>query len=200
MYCHYLLSSISNHFFRSRFNMILQEETRFVWMTGRERIRQKADHLAMRDHMAPPRPRPQNTAEDIDLGASAVTVVITSDEGLEAQFGPVHQEAPVIYGGVDITGPEAAVAGLGPKFCVTPRLSVEDVQVATEELLAKMRWEDRSRDEREGQEWTPEWEIEKTLSHTAFDEAEGSLDFKKKRVTDLKTNRRIVIPEQTPDI
>ena len=42
-----------NHFFRSRFNIILQEETRFVWMTGRERIRQKADHLAMRDHMAP---------------------------------------------------------------------------------------------------------------------------------------------------
>ena len=53
-------------------------------------------------------------------------MVITSDEGLEAEFGPVQQEAPVVYGGVDITEPEAAVAGLGPKFCVTPRLSMED--------------------------------------------------------------------------
>ena len=47
----------------------------------------------------------QDTAEDIDIGDSAITVVITSDEGLEAQFGPVQQEAPILYSRVDITEP-----------------------------------------------------------------------------------------------
>ena len=172
-----------NYYFRRQFNMIMQEETRFVWTTGRERIQKKADNLAKKAHTAPA--RAQGIVEDhgIAAAASVAPVVITSDAGLEAQFGPVQREAPVVYGEVDITEPEAALAGLGPKFCVTPRLSMEDVQVATEELLAKMRWEDRSRDERRGEKWTPEWQIQKTLSHTVFDEEAGSMDF-----TDLKSN------------
>ena len=77
---------------------------------------------------------------------------------------------------------------------------MEDVQVATEEVLAKIRWEDRSRDERDGEQWTPEYQIQKTLLTTVYEEENGVLDFRKKRVTDLKTNRRIIIPEPSENI
>ena len=145
--------------FMTQFNMIMQEETRFVWLTGRERVKFKEDNLARKAHKPPVRPRDE--VEDVAV----------SDVRLEALFGPVQQEAPVAYGGVEITESEIAVTSLGPKFCVTPKFSMEDVQVATEEVLAKMRWEDRSRDERDGEQWTPEYQIEKTLSHTVYDEA-----------------------------
>ncbi len=151
----------------------------------------KVDNLCEKWHeKSPPRARVPDMIEYVKI----------SDHALETRFGPVQKEAPVVYGGVGITEVEAAAASLGPKFCVIPRLSMEDVQVATEEVLAKIRWEDMSRDERDGEQWTPEYQIEKNLFHTVYDEENGVLDFRKKRVTDLETNRRIIIPEPSENI
>ena len=179
----------NNRHFMTNFNAIMQAETRFVWETGRERVRSKVDNLCEKWHE-------KSRARVPDM----IEYVAISDHALETRFGPVQKEAPVVYGGVGITEAEAAVAGLGPKFCVTPRLSMEDVQVAVEEVLTKIRWEDRSRDERDGEQWTPEYQIEKNLFHTVYDEENGVLDFRKKRVTDLKTNRRIIIPDPSENI
>ena len=63
-----------------------------------------------------------------------------------------------------------------------------------------MRCEDRCRDERGGEEWTPKWQMEETLKKTVYDEEAGILDFQKKRVTDLKSNRRLIIPEPSENI
>ena len=62
--------------FMTQFNMIMQEETRFVWLTGRERVKFKEDNLARKAHKPPVRPRDE--VEDVAV----------SDVRLEALFGP----------------------------------------------------------------------------------------------------------------
>ena len=89
-------------------------------------------------------------------------------------------------------GEKKAVA-LGPKFTTYETITKHKIDVAAEELVTKLRWESRSREEREG-EWTEEWEWDQVKQKIVFDEPNGTMNYSKQRVTDLPTNRRTTIP------
>ena len=53
----------------------------------------------------------------------------------------------------------------------------------------------RNREQRDGEEWSEAWQLEQSREKTVFDEETSTLSFGRKRVTDMKTCRRVVIPE-----
>ena len=100
-----------------------------------------------------------------------------------------------VFGGIQVNEAEAAVLELGPKYCVTPAVTMEQVQVATEKVMTQARWEFENRARRDGEEWSEAWQLEQTLAHEVYSEEDSLIDLRKKRVTDLKSNRRTIIPD-----
>ena len=69
----------------------------------------------------------------------------------------------------------------------------------TEVMTAKIRWEMKNREKRKDRPWSDgeEWiEVEKK---TIYDEETNRIDFRKMKVTDLSSCRRIETPEELPD-
>ena len=100
----------------------------------------KVDHLAHKYHLD--RNKPPDKIDDI----------LISDELLEQKFGPVEKTTLPVFGGIQVNEAEAAVLELGPKYCVTPPVNMEQVQVATEKVMAQARWEFENRARRDGEE------------------------------------------------
>ena len=61
-------------------------------------------------------------------------------------------------------------------------------------LMTKMRWELMSRGER-SQTWSEEWEEERMLEKKVYGDTTHTLDFRKQRVTDMKSCKRIRLPQ-----
>ena len=66
-------------------------------------------------------------------------------------------------------------------------------------LIDKLRWEQRSIQERNGVEWSEEIELKSVQEKTVYDVAESTINFSKQRVTDLLFNRRIIVPPPRDD-
>ena len=69
----------------------------------------------------------------------------------------------------------------------------DKLAVASEVLADKIRWELRSREERDGADWTEDWEQEKVQKGIVFDEENTLMDHSKERVTNMPFCRRINI-------
>ena len=66
-------------------------------------------------------------------------------------------------------------------------------------LIDKLRWEQRSIQERNGVEWSEEIELKSVQEKTVYDVAESTINFSKQWVTDLPFNRRITVPPPRDD-
>ena len=66
-------------------------------------------------------------------------------------------------------------------------------------MCTKARWDERSKRERDGEEWTKEWELEQVETKTVYNEPAGTMDFTKQTVTGLPTCRRIFVPGPASD-
>ena len=58
----------------------------------------------------------------------------------------------------------------------------------------KIRWELRSREEREDGPWTEDWEFKEQDEKEVFRPEERKMEFSRRRVTDMPTNRFVHIP------
>ena len=147
---------LNNQYFMTRFNILMQEEVVFVWNTGKFRLNSKLDFLI-------------NKRRNILIETPEVAEiegVPSSDEKRTEKFGPVIPEAPVVYGGVQLDENESLAMSLDPKYAVFPRYDIEDVQVGLQTLAVKVRMECRNREERDGEEWSEEWQMEQTRAKT----------------------------------
>ena len=131
----------------------------------------------------PKRPEPPSEWEGI----------LISEEKLRAKFEDPKIEAPN-YANIQLSEGEKKAAALGPKFTTYETITKHKIDVAAEVLVTKLRWESRSREEREGEKWSEEWEWDQVKEKIVFDEPNGTMDYSKQRVTDLPTNRRTTIP------
>ena len=172
--------------FISNFNILMQNEILSVWNTGRDRINSKINFLTKKRLEPPPL---------LTRGVGETEDIAITDEELAEKFGPVIPEAPVVYGGAELDENESLALGLDPKYAVLPRYDIEDVQVGLQTVAVKVRMECRNREQRDGEEWSEEWQLEQTRKKTVYDEETATLSFNKKRVTDMKTCRRVHIPE-----
>ena len=183
--CHQYMRRRWRHhtFLTSQFNIIMQQQIVFTWNTDKARVQSKIDNLAHSWHSNPN--KPPDILED----------VLISDKFLEERFGQEEKLPLPVYGGVQVNEAEAACLELGPKYCIAPAVTMEQVQVATEKVMTQVRWELESRARRDGEDWSEEWQLEQTKAHQVFNEEDSLIDLSVKRVTDLKSNRRTIIPE-----
>ena len=92
-------------------------------------------------------------------------------------------------------GEEKAIS-LNPKETVRERVMRDKLAVASEVLADKIRWELRSREERDGADWTEDWEQEKVQKGIVFDQENTLMDHSKERVTNMPFCKQINIPAQ----
>ena len=106
----------------------------------------------------------------------------------------LKQEVPV-YGGTEISKNQQAILQLPPGFTTYEKITETEIETEIEIMMNKARWEQRNKREREGEEWTEELEDQEIEDSTVYDTNKNKLEFRKQRVTELPTCRRIHLPE-----
>ena len=132
----------------------------------------------------------------------------------------VEEEVEIkVVGNVPITEEEKAVLKLNPKFAILERLKSETMEIETEMGLAKYRYnivkEDEIMDEvmeeededsapkkwrrlnKEEEDLMEQIELIEAESRKIFDCKSSTLDYSKKRATDLKENSEVNLPHPT---
>ena len=102
---------------------------------------------------------------------------------------------PHKYGGVRTNSDEDSILSLPHKFTTFEKIQLDKIKVSTEILKDKVRWELRAREEREGRPWNEEWEFQQQDEKEVFRPDEKKMEFARRRVTDMPTNRDIRIPD-----
>ena len=118
-----------------------------------------------------------------------------SDSKLDELFEAPTTEVPN-PDKIPLSDPEKQVLSLPPKFTKYEDITVSKINASAEALACKLRWEQMERNQREeGESLNEEEEWEKVQAKTVLDEENGTMRFSNRRVTDMKTNRRITIPD-----
>ena len=177
---------------------IIQGEVELVWESGCRKMKEKTQHLYRRWKNV-------GTRREEELQGIAITDHeldrFCENGGLQEHGLEVNCEfqEPPTYGGCNISDNQRRLLRLPPKFTTYEEISEKEMEVEMEVANCKLRWELMNRREREeegeSEEWTEEWEMERMEKETTYDSNSKVLDFRKKRVTDLPTCRRIVLPE-----
>ena len=104
----------------------------------------------------------------------------------------------IIYGKVKTTEGENEILKLAPNFTTYKAVSEQDMETAAEVMNAKIKMELRARKKREQKHgewrWSEEWEEKQQQKRTAYSPRDKTMKFEKRRVTDMKTCRRIIPP------
>ena len=168
------------------FRNILTRVAAKVWKDGKDKIKRKLENLERRW-----RDKPRAEVEGLWRG------VRIGDKELEEEMANEVEEAPKAihkYGGATSSADEDSVLALPHKFTVFESIQMDKIKVSTEILKDKIRWELRSREEKEEAPWTEEWELEQQDEKEVFRPEEGKMEFSRRRVTDMPTNRFVHIP------
>ena len=116
-------------------------------------------------------------------------------------------EVPV-YGRVALDPDEIAALSISPKFKLYPKVTLEEVQLQTQVMNAKIRWFRTGRDvdpkgeviveDEDFQEKTPEQVVQEENHREVYDPESKTLDFRKLRATGVKNNPRVHLPGDRP--
>ena len=118
--------------------------------------------------------------------------------------------APLIFGNIGTTADEVAAMSLPPKFTTYAAIEVAEIEVAAEVMAAKVKWELRARENRNGDTtvqsqnqdrggaWTEDWELEQVREKEVYQNETATIDFANQRVTDVASCRRIIPPQTLP--
>ena len=164
------------------FKEIMQREIEEIWETGREKVKSKIKFLN------------EKWGKQREPVGSNFRGIAISDEALEEKFPPVPNKVSK-YGNVETNEFEDAALSLPPGFREYGKIKIDDINAASEAMITKARWEMRSRKERGGKPWSEEFEWNQVQQKTVFDDENRMMEFSKRRVTDLPSNRRIEVPD-----
>jgi hypothetical protein len=165
------------------YRAILAQEAARVWAEGDKKNKAKVDHLVQRWGG-----RERRVVEGVWRG------IKIGDKELE---GGEEEElvSPHNYGGVTTSAEEDSITTLPHKFTTFEPVQMDKIRVSTEILKDKMRWEMRAREERDGDIWTEELEFRQQQEKQVYRPEEHKMEFSRRRVTDIPTNRSVNIPD-----
>ena len=168
----------------------MQKEVRRVWNEGRIKLKAKIEHLSKKWNKGV---KLEGTWRGIRYGDQALRKK-AEEENREIN---VNKE-PIIYGKVETTEGENEILKLAPNFTTYKAVSEQDMETAAEVMNAKIKMELRARKEREQKHgewrWNEEWEEKQQEKRTVYSPRDKTMKFEKRRVTDMKTCRRIIPP------
>ena len=170
------------------FREILSNIAVKVWEDGRDKNKRKIEHLEKKWRNNQGTEAVEGVWRGVKIGDKELEEEMTNEE-VEAP------KAPHKYGGVTSNADEDALLALPHKFTTYESIQLDKIKVSTEIMKDKIRWELRTREEeREGAPWTEDWEFEQQEEKEVFRPEERRMEFSRRRVTDMPTNRFVHIP------
>ena len=168
---------------------VVDKEINKIWKEGKMRIQNKADFLAKKYVKEEPEP-------EVHKG------VIVGDKMLEEmekkQDDNDKEEKVPVYGGIkDLSEDQEEVLQLPPNHRIYPRLNLEEFKTELEKCVIKANWQ-KTREERMKEDTNKKNEKDDHPTEVS-DEKANVIDFRNLRATDLKNNKRIVIPKPDAD-
>ena len=168
------------------FRNILKREATRVWVEGKEKNTKKIDHLTKK----------WRRRKDCQVENGEWRGIKIGDRQLEEEMREENDDyRPHKYGGVGTNPNEDSILALPHKFTTFENIQIDKIRVYTVIMKDKVRWELRCRQERDGEPWTEEWEMRQQEKKEVYRPVERRMEFSRRRVTDMPTNRNIYIPE-----
>ena len=156
-----------------KFVAILSEEAQKIWAERKRQMENKRNHLSNKY-----RPKPnQDIIKDIKVG----------DIYMEAANEAFENEEPLAWG-VEIDEDEAAFLKCPASIAEVPKLDVERFKTDIQAMASKVRMSMRN-----GETQNSAQGLEDEIKATSVFE-NNTLNFSKKRVTDMKGCRRVYVP------
>ena len=164
---------------RRSFFCLRSEAAQQIWEEGRLKNQKKEDHLE-----AKVKPRKENGfVEDIPVG----------DVELESEKNDEEEVVEVKTYGVEVNDAEKEYLKIPNSMTDFKKMDVEEVLTCVQVTAAKLRMAFRNYEDSQGLEKEQgDQEIETRM---VYDEENKEVDFRKKRATDLPTNKRISAPK-----
>ena len=169
--------------FFDEYKKIMQGEAEYAWKEGREKIGRKATFLVSKWKK---KPEPNVDSEWREVAISDEKL----DEKYEAQ--PTKIPNP---DNIPLSDNETKAMEIPPGWTTHEQITVTKINASIESFNCKLRWALREREERDGEPWTEELEWDKVRERQVFEEDSATMSFANKRVTDIKTCRRINVPD-----
>ena len=142
--------------------------------------------------------------------------IVTEDQPLPSNF----ESKPRVYGGVEISRQEEKLLELPPKYTVYNRIKREEIETEIEKAITKLRWTERERkseesgnvqirprsrsrsmsdtntevDENAGEPGRSRTNVNIEDRVYPYNISENTLDMRHLRPTDLKFNKRVILP------
>ena len=168
---------------------IAEGEATRQWESQRKMMKEKVNHLEKT--YKPWKREVQGRLKDICIGDTEL-------EQLEHQNDDRRKREAAVYGGVKISEPTRQLLRYQPKLAVWPKLDMTNIMTEVEKGCAKRRWGEMSKIQNgdcEMNEAIDETE-EEMASTRVYDSRECTVNLLKMRVTQLPTNKRVIVPEQ----
>ena len=125
-----------------------QSEIEFLWSKGNQKNKNKRDHLIKR--WKPSKTQVERVWKGILIGDEEL-------EELRLKLGRGEEEKDIpVYGGAEVSENMKAVLKLPPGMTTFEELDDIKFTEDLEAMMIKQRWEERSKEERDGEEWTEE--------------------------------------------
>ena len=185
----------------------IRESAEFIRKRARDRFKRKEQFLSNKyGNKKEPR------LAELDQSRFSEAKIFKED----CRMIPDKKTEPVIVGGPDrikLSRDEKNLLGLGRKFCKSNNIDEEKMEVELEQTIVKIKWglmEDTRKqankslsdiaietiqDDGEKQDCEEYAIQEETKTRMIFDEDSMTLDFRKRKATDLKGNARVHLPK-----
>ena len=160
---------------------------------------------------------PLDELSNKDVKKYGVARIFSEDNGMKSE----ETQEPVVVcregEEIALSSEERDLLALGPKYCIMNNLNEETFEREVEECIVKYRWQLKKEENEEKElkkfgedamsainslfteeelgEHIEDEEMKEARSRAIHDYEENSLDFSKKRVTDVKGNSRVILPK-----
>ena len=176
---------------RDEFMSVVNREISIVWDEGKVKNQEKTERLVAKFSK---NEKDLEVHEGVFVGDEAL-------EKLEVESGFTKDNRPAVYGGIcNLTVDQEKVLKLPPNHRTYPKLNVENFKTELEKCIIKSNWQ-KQREERQLEEEHCKNENDgaKEASSDPVNDKENVIDFRNLKATDLKNNKRIILPNLEDD-
>jgi hypothetical protein len=176
---------------REEFMNIVDREVNKVWRDGKKKNHNKTEVL-IKKYVE------NETDPEVHEGVYVGDEIL---ENLEAKNDHIKDNKAPIYGGIQgLTADQEEVLNLPPNHRTYPNLNLENFKTELEKCVIKAKWEkQRELRKQEEQNCKDENDEPKEVPKESVNDKRNTIHFRDLKATDLKNNKRIIMPNLDDD-
>ena len=175
---------------RREFMELVNIEVNKMWKDGKDKNKNKAENLVKKFTKEEP-------SLEIFEGVAVGDDILEKIEKKNCEIPNIKDNKPIIYGGIDgLTVEQEEILKLPPNHQTFPNLNLENFETELEKCMIKAKWE-KIREESNNEKRNKENETGETIKEPTevLDKETKTIDFRNLKATDLKNNKRVIIPD-----